>query len=153
MEEICEYLNITDKKPAIIKTPKDKVIINKDHVIKLVNLNEPSRKEFLNYTLRTLEVPNLILKNGEKHKYIKLFNDNNKTKPHLQIVKVKNDGTFYVTNYRPTKSQVIREINEGQVIYDLSNVRDGKPSANNSITENQKVFNPDMKKHAANNNK
>lgn len=153
VEEICEYLNITDKKPAIIKTPKDKVIINKDHVIKLVNLNEPSRKEFLNYTLRTLEAPNLILKNGEKHKYIKLFNDNNKTKPHLQIVKVKNDGTFYVTNYRPTKSQVIREINEGQVIYDLSNVRDGKPSANNSITENQKDFNPDMKKHEVQNNK
>ena len=124
VEEICDYLGINDKKPAIIKTPKDKVIINKDHIIKLVNQNEKERKGFLNYTIRTLEAPNLILKNGEKHKYIKLFSENDKTKPHLQIVKVKDDGSFYVTNYRPTKKQVDTEINEGQIIYDLSNVRD-----------------------------
>ena len=124
VEDICNYLNITDKKPAIIKTPKDKVIINKDHIVKLVNQNEKERKGFLNYTIRTLEAPNLILKNGEKHKYIKLFKDNEETKPHLQIVKVKGDGSFYVTNYRPTKKQVDTEIKEGQIIYDLSNVRD-----------------------------
>ena len=124
VDEICDYLGIKDRKPAIIKTPKDKVIINKDHIIKLVEQNEKERKGFLNYTIRTLEAPNLIVKNGEKHKYIKLFKENNETKPHLQIVKVKNDGSFYVTNYRPTKKQVDTEINEGQIIYDLSNVRD-----------------------------
>ena len=151
VEEICKYLGIEEKKPAIIKTPVDKVIINKDHIVKLVNLNEPSRKEFINYTIRTLEEPNLIIKNGEKNKYIKLFKENKETKPHLQIVKVKGDGSFYVTNFRPSKNQVVKEINEGQVIYDLSNVRNVKTSANSIITDDDKKFNPQGEKMEAQN--
>lgn len=151
VEDICEYLNITEKKPAVIKTPKDKVIINKDHIIKLVEQNEEERKGFLNFTIRTLEAPNLIIKNGEKHKYIKLFQEDTETKPHLQIVKVKGDGSFYVTNYRPTKIQVDREIKEGQIIYDLSNVRDENSSATNNITHNTEKFNPQGDKMEAKN--
>ena len=50
--------------------------------------------------------------------------------------------TFYVTNYRPTKTQVNREIKEGQIIYDLSNVRDENSSAINTITPVTQNFNP-----------
>lgn len=142
IDEICEYLGITEDKPAIIKTPKENVIINRKHIEKLVEQNESERKGFLNYIIRTLQEPNLIIKNGNKHKYIKLFNDNNKTKPHLQIVKVANDGSFYVTNFRPTKNQVNKEIKEGQIIFDLSNVQNENSSANNSINDSTQNFNP-----------
>ena len=52
-----------------------------------------------------------------------MFFVNDLIKPRLQIVKGTSDGSFYMTNYRPTKNQVYNEIIKGQVVYDLSSLR------------------------------
>ena len=70
-----------------------------------------------------MQDPNLIVEEGKKHFYLKLFNTGTKTKPHMQIVKVSSDGNFYVTNFRPTKSQADRKIKEGKIVYNLANVQ------------------------------
>jgi len=108
---------------AHIKSPIEEIKINRDNVKHLVEENEKARVGFLNYEVRTMENPNLIVSNGKKNSYIKLFFVNDLIKPHLQIVKVTSDGSFYVTNYRPTKNQVYNEIIKGQVVYDLSSLR------------------------------
>ncbi len=65
----------------------------------------------------------MIIKSGAYNNYVKLFIDcESKIKPHLQIVKVKTDGSFYVTNFQLTKKQFKTKILEGEIIYDLSSV-------------------------------
>ena len=115
------YLGI-QAKGTRIKTPIDEIIIYKSHIEHLINDNDPHRKKHLNRALRTMQKPNIIVKNGVYNYYIKLFYDKETVKPHLQVVKVKSDGSFYVTNHKLNKKQADKIILEGQVLYDLSSL-------------------------------
>ncbi len=135
--DIKKHLNIGENGVLHIQSPIEKIKIQDEHLNHLVNDNEPQRKTFLNYMVATIERPNIIVNKGKKNNYFKFFVDNSKVKPHLQIVKVVDDGSFYVTNYRPTKQQVNKTIKEGQVIYDLSNIRIKGNSLNDNSTISQ----------------
>ncbi len=142
VEEALEYLGIKDNKGVKIKSPIEEVSIYKSHMEHLINDNNAHRKKYLNRAIRTIQEPNLITKSGNYHNYIKLFSDGKNTKPHLQIVKVKEDGNFYVTTLKPSKAQFKSRIIEGQVIYDLSSMSSENITDNSIITNFQGDFNP-----------
>lgn len=142
VEEALEYLGIKDNKGVKIKSPIEEVSIYKSHMEHLINDNNAHRKKYLNRAIRTIQEPNLITKSGNYHNYIKLFSDGKNTKPHLQIVKVKEDGNFYVTTLKPTKRQGDKTIIEGQVIYDLSSMSGENITDNSIITNSKDDFNP-----------
>lgn len=142
VEEALEYLGIKDNKGVKIKSPIEEVSIYKSHMEHLINDNNAHRKKYLNRAIRTIQEPNLITKSGNYHNYIKLFSDGKNTKPHLQIVKVKEDGNFYVTTLKPSKAQFKSRIIEGQVIYDLSSMSSENITDNSIITNSQGDFNP-----------
>jgi len=122
VQDALDYLGIKDK-GIKIKSPIDEIIIYKSHIEHLIYDNDQYRKKHLNRAIRTIQEPNLIIKNDVYNNYVKLFIDkNNNIKPHLQIVKVKSDGSFYVTNYKMQKRQADRLILEGEIIYDLSSM-------------------------------
>ena len=121
VEDALEYLGIKNK-GIRIKTPIDEIVIYKNHIEHLIYDNDPNRKKHLNRAIRTMQEPNIIVKNNAYNYYIKLFTDNENIKPHLQVVKVKSDGSFYVTNHKLNKKQADKIILEGQVIYDLSSL-------------------------------
>ncbi len=123
VEDAFIYLGIKDK-GIKIKTPIDEIFIYKNHIEHLVNDNDPHRKRHLNRAIRTMQMPNIIVKTGVYNYYIKLFVDNDNVKPYLQVVKVKSDGSFYVTNHKLNKKQADKIILEGQVLYDLSSLSD-----------------------------
>ena len=105
VEDALIYLGIKDK-GIKIKTPIDEIIIYKSHIEHLINDNDKHRKKHLNRAIRTIQAPNLIIITNAYNNYVKLFiDDNSNIKPHLQIVKVKTDGSFYVTNFQLTKKQ------------------------------------------------
>ena len=122
VEDAIKYLGIGEK-GIKIKSPIDEIIIYKSHIEHLINDNDKHRKKHLNRAIRTIQAPNLIIKTNAYNNYVKLFiDDNSNVKPHLQIVKVKTDGSFYVTNFQLTKKQFKTKILEGEIIYDLSSV-------------------------------
>lgn len=122
VQDALEYLGIKDK-GVKIKSPIDEITIYKSHIEHLIYDNDSYRKKHLNRAIRTIQEPNIIIKNNVYNNYIKLFVDeNNNIKPHLQIVKVKSDGSFYVTNYKLHKAQFKKNILEGEIIYDLSSI-------------------------------
>ena len=121
VEDALAYLGIKDK-GIRIKTPIDEIVIYKNHIEHLIYDNDPNRKKHLNRAIRTMQEPNIIVKNNAYNYYIKLFTDNENIKPHLQVVKVKSDGSFYVTNHKLNKKQADKIILEGQVLYDLSSL-------------------------------
>ena len=122
VDDALKYLGISDK-GIKIKSPIDEITIYKSHIEHLINDNDKHRKKHLNRAIRTIQAPNLIIKTSAYNNYVKLFiDDNSNIKPHLQIVKVKTDGSFYVTNFQLTKKQFKTKILEGEIIYDLSSV-------------------------------
>lgn len=122
VEDALLYLGIHEN-GIKIKSPIENITIYKSHIEHLIYDNDLYRKKFLNRAIRTIQAPNLIIKNGSYNNYIKLFVDaENKIKPHLQIVKVKADGSFYVTNYKLQKNQFKKNILEGEIIYDLASM-------------------------------
>jgi len=122
VDDAIKYLGIGDKSIKI-KSPIDEIIIYKSHLEHLINDNDKHRKKHLNRAIRTIQAPNLIIKTNAYNNYVKLFvDDKSNIKPHLQIVKVKTDGSFYVTNFQLTKKQFKTKILEGEIIYDLSSV-------------------------------
>jgi hypothetical protein len=122
VDDAIKYLGIGDK-GIKIKSPIDEIIIYKSHLEHLINDNDKHRKKHLNRAIRTIQAPNLIIKTNAYNNYVKLFvDDKSNIKPHLQIVKVKTDGSFYVTNFQLTKKQFKTKILEGEIIYDLSSV-------------------------------
>ena len=123
VDDALIYLGIKDK-GIRIKTPIDEIVIYKSHIEHLINDNDFHRKRHLNRAIRTMQEPNIVVKNGVYNYYIKLFIDNETIKPHLQVVKVKSDGSFYVTNHKLNKKQADKIILEGQVLYDLSSLSD-----------------------------
>ena len=123
VDDALFYLGIKDK-GIRIKTPIDEIVIYKSHIEHLIKDNDSHRKRHLNRAIRTMQEPNIIVKNSVYNYYIKLFIDNETIKPHLQVVKVKSDGSFYVTNHKLNKKQADKIILEGQVLYDLSSLSD-----------------------------
>ncbi|MEO5358187.1 MAG: PBECR2 nuclease fold domain-containing protein [Nitrospirae bacterium YQR-1] len=85
------------KTTSEITTPIETVTIMKKHYLKLAAHEDKSRKDFVNFIRPTLERPNDIRDVDGEHTYIKIFKDGG-IKLHATIVKVKPDGTFYVTN-------------------------------------------------------
>ena len=135
-EDVLRYLGSSDGKKAEIKTPVESVVFN-DNIIHLLKENNVERLDDLNRVVKTLKNPSLIVfskENGtDYHYYIKVFKDTEKGKSvgHLQIVKYKEDGSFYVTNHRLKKKQFESIINKGRIVYDASS-----PTAirNNSLS-------------------
>lgn len=112
VDDAIKYLGIGDK-GIKIKSPIDEIIIYKSHLEHLINDNDKHRKKHLNRAIRTIQAPNLIIKTNAYNNYVKLFVDENSNiKPHFQIVKVKTDGSFYVTNFQLTKKQFKTKILE-----------------------------------------
>lgn len=101
----------------------------------------------LNKAVRTLQEPSLVVNNVENGKnynyYIKTFKGNNKVKAHLQIVKKCDDGSFYVTNYSAKNRKLNKVLDNGDIIYKMS---DGhrKASVNNIIADNSEKLNPNV---------
>ncbi|MBR2068683.1 MAG: hypothetical protein IJ877_02865 [Candidatus Gastranaerophilales bacterium] len=127
LEAALKYLGVNDEKGTKIKSPIEEIIIYKSHIEHLINDNDSYRKKHLNRAIRTIQEPNLIIKKDVYNNYVKLFIDNNdKIKAHLQIVKIKADGNFYVTNFKLTKQQFRKNILEGEIIYDLSSMSSTK---------------------------
>lgn len=154
VQEALDYLGIKDGSGIKIKSPIEEISIYKSHMEHLIDENNAYRKKYLNRALRTIQAPNLIFKSGNYKNYLKIFSDEkNKIKPHLQIVKTKEDGNFYVTTMKPTKKQVKKIILEGQVIYDLSSMSSTKSTDTNIVTNSPTGFNPDVKIHEVSNDK
>lgn len=102
---IMNKLNLSpNNKQAFVATPDGDVIIQESHIDKLLNRNEPQRATFFNRALATLERPNEIIIDKDtpnKKMYIKIFG-NDGIYPHVTVVKVAEDGKFYVTNFPVT---------------------------------------------------
>ena len=82
-----------------INTPIERVIITNVHYFKMVNHKiDKNRKEFIKHIRLSLEKPNEIWKNKDKHYYLKIFK-NKRFVFHIVVVKTKEDGNFYVTNF------------------------------------------------------
>ena len=94
------------------------------NIIHLLEENNSERLEDLNSVVRTLKNLSLIVANNENgseyHYYIKVFRKNDKSIGPLQIVKYKDDGSFYVTNHRLKNKKFTNIINSGHIILDAS---------------------------------
>ena len=112
---------------AEIKTPIETVNVTEGNLEHLFEENEPQRVLSINKALQTMKKPNLVVnadKNGKNYNYyVKLFSSGEKTKNHLQVVKVAKDGSFYTTNYPSNKKRIADIIKEGRIVYDASNSR------------------------------
>ena len=144
IEAILYYLGSTDGLVARIKTPIETVIFNSRNLNHLIDDNEPERLQDLSKIKETLKNPNLIIKTNEpktKHNYIKAFGNQDLMKAQLVVVKVLEDGTFYVTTFRLKNRKFLDKLKEGQIIYDLSDTYaniDESISYNNIITYSEK---------------
>ncbi|MBF0488548.1 MAG: hypothetical protein HQK98_10330, partial [Nitrospirae bacterium] len=101
-EAFLKEFGLGNKPQVEISTPIEKVTIKKSHYLKLATHSDKSRGEFINYIKPTLERPDDIRNVDGEHTYVKLFK-NGEVKLHTTIVKVKPDGTFYVTNIPVSK--------------------------------------------------
>ena len=119
---------------AEVKTPVEKIKIVGSDIKHLIEDNEPERRKFLFYALKTMTNPNIVIedygktektKNNLYHYYIKLFNGKKKngkekTDRFLQIVRIAPDGNFYTTSHPASPGQINNLIGSGKTIYDLS---------------------------------
>lgn len=137
---VLEYLGSKDNKTATIKTPVEDVIFNENNLTHLIEDNNNERLQDLNKAIRTLQEPNLVVNNIEDGKnynyYIKTFEGNDKVKAHLQIVKKCEDGSFYVTNYSAKTKKLNKVLNNGEIIYKMSDGYQEAP-VNNIIPQNE----------------
>ena len=123
LEAILYYLGSKDGITARIKTPIETVIFNERNVNHLLIDNEPERLQSLSLIKATLLRPNLIIETlepGVKHNYIKAFGNQDIVKSQLVVVKILDDGTFYITSFRLKNRKFLDKLKEGQIIYDLS---------------------------------
>lgn len=147
LEAILYYLGSSDGLVARVKTPIETIIFNNRNLIHLLNDNESQRLKDLPKIKATLENPNLIIKTFEngsnKNNYIKAFGNENLMKAQLVIVKVAEDGAFYVTTFRLKNRKFLDKLKIGQIIYDLSDTYANKEktlSYNNTITKKDEDF-------------
>lgn len=145
IKAVLTYLGSTDGISAKINTPIEIVVFNERNLSHLLEDNEPQRLSELGKIKETLRNPNLILSSQEtkKHNYIKAFKDVKLPKAQIVIVKVLEDGNFYVTSFNLRDRKFQDKLKEGQVIYDLSDTyatKDESLPYNNIITDfNRKV--------------
>ena len=114
MERVLEQQNILSKEKYLIS---NNVYDNFVAVHKSLNLLEPTPQDWNGNT-----VDDALEYLGIKDKGIRIKTPIDEVKPHLQVVKVKSDGSFYVTNHKLNKKQADKIILEGQVLYDLSSL-------------------------------
>ena len=151
LEAVLYYLGSLDGLVARVKTPVETVIFNNKNLKHLLDDNEPQRLKDLSKIKPTLKNPNLIIETIEngtrKNNYIKAFGNINLMKAQLVVVKVAEDGTFYVTTFRLKNRKFLDKLKDGQIIYDLSDTYANKNeslSYNYSITENIENFKSDI---------
>lgn len=134
IEDAKKTFGFNGKGKADIKTPVETVHVEESNLEHLFNDNEPQRKLSINKALSTMKNPNIVVNADRKGKnynyYVKLFEKDNKTKNHMQIVKVTEDGSFYTTNYPSNKKRIADMIKEGRVVYDASNSRNMRVKEN-----------------------
>ena len=137
---IMNKLNLSpNNKQALIATPEGDVIIQESHIDKLLNRNEPQRATFFNRALATLERPNEIIIDKEapnKKMYIKIFG-NDGIYPHVTVVKVAEDGKFYVTNFPVTARHKLIAILDKKP---NTEVLDFKAQNTNELSNSQKII-------------
>lgn len=156
---VLAHLGSKDDRSAIIETPAEKVIFNRNNLNHII-IDHPERLKDLNKMVRTLQAPNLIIneaKGGKDYNYyIKNFNEGKKNKAQFEVVKIAPDGNFFSTSYPLNSSKFTHIINGGQIIFDLTHDTTAiqkNVSVINIITDNQEDFNPDITKHEINNSK
>ena len=109
---VLKYLGSEDGRSAVIETPVEKVIFNRNNLNHII-IDHPERLSDLNKMVRTLQAPNLIIKEVKDEKdynyYIKNFRESDKNKAQFEVVKIAPDGSFFSTSYplRSNKFTVI----------------------------------------------
>ena len=154
---VLTYLGSKDGRSAIIETPAEKVIFNRNNLNHII-IDHPERLSDLNKMVRTLQAPNLIiseLKDGKDYNYyIKNFQEADKNKAQFEVVKIAPDGSFFSTSYPLRSNKFTQIINGGQIIFDLTHDTTAiqkNVSVNTIITDNREDFNPDIKNNVQNN--
>ena len=154
---VLTHLGSKDGRSAIIKTPTEKVIFNRNNLNHII-IDHPERLSDLNKMVRTLQAPNLIIsevKDGKDYNYyIKNFQELDKNKAQFEVVKIAPDGSFFSTSYPLRSNKFTQIINGGQIIFDLTHDTTAiqkNVSVNTIITENREDFNPDIKNNVQNN--
>lgn len=135
---------------GIIKTPKDKVITNKNNLGHYAFENNPERLEDLGKVKRTFESPDLIIKGQRYGKdfqyYAKPFKHKGEVRGHLNITRNKPNGNFYQTNFNLRGNKLKDLINDGQVIFNNLPVSTApilkNMPVNNIINDLKRFFNP-----------
>ncbi len=147
---ILTYLGSNDGRSAAITTPVEKVIFNRNNLRHII-IDHPERLPDLNKMVRTLQAPNLIIRDTKDKKdynyYIKNFSETSKNKAQFEVVKISPDGSFFSTSYPLNSNKFTNIINGGQIIFDLthdSTAIQKNVSVNNIITDIQEDFNPDI---------
>ena len=154
---VLKYLGSEDSRSAVIETPVEKVIFNRNNLNHII-IDHPERLSDLNKMVRTLQAPNLIIKEVKDEKdynyYIKNFRGSDKNKAQFEVVKIAPDGSFFSTSYPLRSNKFTQIINGGQIIFDLTHDTTAiqkNVSVNNIITDIQEDFNPDVKNNVQNN--
>lgn len=122
IEEVLFYLGSTDGIKAKIQTPIEQIIFNENNLNHLLFQNNSERLLDLNKIIETLKNPNLIIETNEnhiKHNYIKAFSNQNIANCQLVVIKIADDGNFYVTSFRLKDFKFINKLLTGEIIYDL----------------------------------
>ena len=122
IEEVLFYLGSTDGVKAKIQTPIEQIIFNENNLNHLLFQNNSERLLDLNKIIETLKNPNLIIETNEnhiKHNYIKAFSNQNIANCQLVVIKIADDGNFYVTSFRLKDFKFINKLLTGEIIYDL----------------------------------
>ena len=153
---VLTYLGSKDGRSAIIETPTEKVIFNRNNLNHII-IDHPERLSDLNKMVRTLQAPNLIIsevKDGKDYNYyIKNFQEADKNKAQFEVVKIAPDGSFFSTSYPLRSNKFTQIINGGQIIFDLTHDTTAiqkNVSVNNIITDNCEDFNPMIKNNVQN---
>lgn len=162
VEEAKKDLGVSENQPKIIKTPIEEVELRADRIEHIINgdgdghLPDKTRYKCINKMLATLERPNIIVgyDNGNKG-YYKVFKGENKNKNQVVSIHKDENGDFVYTAMPSDKGSnyFIKQINKGNILYKKAAGTQKNAAVNNIITNNQKDFNPDMKKHEVQNNK
>ena len=150
---VLAHLGSKNGDSAIIKTPLEDVIFNRNNLHHLI-IEHPERLPDLNKMIRTLQSPNLVISGTRDNKnynyYIKNFKENNKNTGQFEVIKIAPDGSFYCTSYSLNNSRFKQIINEGQIIFDLtydSTAIQKNVSVDNIINDVSNNFNPNVKEN------
>lgn len=123
MDEVLAFFGSDDGMEAVIKTPIENIIFNHKNLYHIIYENEPERINYLGRVKATLKEPNLIIETSEnkvKHNYIKAFKSDHPLDAQLVVVKLTDDGVFYVTTFNLRDNKFKKLLTEGKLIYDIT---------------------------------